>query len=37
LEAEPVQSIVERLRRTGKLILRGECAEKQSALFAENE
>ena len=37
LEAEPVRSIVERLLRTGKLILRGECAEKQSPLFTENE
>jgi len=37
LAAEPVRSILERLLRSGKLILRGECAEKQSALFAENE
>jgi hypothetical protein len=37
LEAEPVRSIVERLLRTGKLILGGECAEKQSPLFTENE
>jgi DNA invertase Pin-like site-specific DNA recombinase len=37
LEAEPVRSIVEQLLRTGKLILRGECAEKQSPLFTENE
>ena len=37
LEAEPVRSIVERLLRTGKLILRGECAEIQSPLFTENE
>jgi DNA invertase Pin-like site-specific DNA recombinase len=37
LAAEPVRSILERLLRTGKLILPGECAEKQSALFAENE
>jgi DNA invertase Pin-like site-specific DNA recombinase len=37
LAAEPVRSIVERLLRTGKLILRGECAEKQSPLFAESE
>jgi DNA invertase Pin-like site-specific DNA recombinase len=37
LDAEPVRSIVERLLRTGKLILRGECAEKQSALYAESE
>ena len=37
LAAEPVRSILERLLRTGKLILQGGCAEKQSALFAENE
>jgi Recombinase zinc beta ribbon domain/Recombinase len=37
LAAEPVRSIVERLLRTGKLILGGECAEKQSPLFAESE
>jgi len=37
LDAEPVRSIVDRLLRTGKLNLRGECAEKQSALFTENE
>jgi len=37
LNAEPVRSIVERLLRTGKLILRGGCAENQAALFTENE
>jgi len=37
LEAEPVRSIVEQLLRTGKLILRGECVEKQSHLFTEKE
>jgi Recombinase/Recombinase zinc beta ribbon domain len=37
LDAEPVRSIVERLLRTGKLILQGECAEKQPPLFTENE
>jgi hypothetical protein len=37
LDAEPVRSIVERLRRTGKLDIRGECAEEQSPLFTENE
>jgi len=37
LDAEPVRSIVKRLLRTGKLILQGECVEKQSALFTENE
>jgi len=37
LDAEPVRSVMERLLRTGKLILRGECAEKQFPLFTENE
>jgi hypothetical protein len=37
LDAEPVRSIVEQLRRTGKLVLRGGCAEDQTYLFAENE
>jgi len=37
LEAEPVRSIVEQLLSTGKLILRGECVEKQSHLFTEKE
>ena len=37
LEAEPVQRIVDRLLRTGKLILHGGCAEKQDCLFTENE
>ena len=37
LTAEPVRTILERLLRTGKLILQGECTEKQCALFAENE
>jgi hypothetical protein len=36
LAAEPVRGIVERLLRTGKLILQGECAENQAALFIEN-
>jgi hypothetical protein len=36
LEAEPVRRIVERLLRTGKLILPGGCAEDQPALFTEN-
>jgi DNA invertase Pin-like site-specific DNA recombinase len=36
LDAEPVRGIVERLLRTGKLILQGECAENQAALFIEN-
>jgi hypothetical protein len=37
LEAEPIRSIVERLRRTGKLILPGGCPEDQHRLFAEKE
>jgi hypothetical protein len=37
LDAEPVRSIVERLLRTGKLILHGGSADNQHRLFAENE
>jgi DNA invertase Pin-like site-specific DNA recombinase len=37
LDAEPVRSIVERLLRTGKLILHGGSADNQHLLFAENE
>lgn len=37
LDAEPVRSIVKRLLRTGKLILRGGSADNQPPLFAENE
>jgi DNA invertase Pin-like site-specific DNA recombinase len=37
LGAEPVRSIVERLLRTGKLILHGGSADNQHRLFAENE
>ncbi len=37
LEREPVRSIIERLVQTGKLILRGDRAEDQPALFIENE
>jgi hypothetical protein len=37
LEAEPVRTIIQRLRRTGKLILQGEGAKDQPDLFAENE
>src|SRR5262252_6052252 len=37
LDAEPVRTIVQRLRRTGKLILQGHHAEHQPELFAENE
>ena len=36
LDAEPVRGIIDRLLRTGKLILKGGCAEGQSALFTEN-
>ena len=37
LDAEPVRSIVERLHRTGKLVLQGDCAEGQPHLFPENK
>ena len=37
LNANPVRTIVERLLRTGKLILQGDSAEKQAPLFADNE
>ena len=37
LNAKPVRTVVERLLRTGKLILQGECTENQPPLFAENE
>jgi hypothetical protein len=37
LDAEPVRSIVERLLRTGKLILHGGSADNQHRLFTENE
>jgi DNA invertase Pin-like site-specific DNA recombinase len=37
LAAEPVRSIIEHLHRTGKLVLQGDCAENQAALFTENE
>jgi hypothetical protein len=36
LEAEPVRHIVERLRRTGKLELHGDCTEGQPHLFPQN-
>jgi DNA invertase Pin-like site-specific DNA recombinase len=36
LEAEPVRRIIERLRRTGKLDLRGDRTEGQPHLFAEH-
>ena len=37
LETEPVRTIIQRLRRTGKLILQGGRAEHQPELFTENE
>jgi hypothetical protein len=37
LNAEPVQNILKRLFRTGKLVLQGGCAKNQTALFAEKE
>src|SRR5204862_7177431 len=37
LDAEPIRRIVDRLHRTGKLILQGGCAEDQLALFTENQ
>jgi DNA invertase Pin-like site-specific DNA recombinase len=37
LETEPVRSILEHLRRTGKLLLRGGRTENQPELFLENQ
>ena len=37
LAAEPARSIIEKLRRTGKLVLRGGCTENQPELFVENQ
>jgi class 3 adenylate cyclase len=37
LDAEPIRRIVDRLHRTGKLILQWGCAEDQPALFTENQ
>jgi DNA invertase Pin-like site-specific DNA recombinase len=37
LNAEPVHTIVDRLLRTGKLVLQGGCAANQNPLFAEKE
>jgi DNA invertase Pin-like site-specific DNA recombinase len=37
LDAEPICRIIDRLHRTGKLILQGGCAEDQLALFTENQ
>jgi Recombinase zinc beta ribbon domain len=36
LDAAPIRRIVDRLHRTGKLILKEGCTEDQSALFTEN-
>jgi len=33
LDSEPVAGIVEHLRKTGKLVLRGTVSQDQSALF----
>jgi hypothetical protein len=37
LDAEPVRSILDQLRRTGKLVLGGGRTENQSELFVENQ
>src|SRR5215470_12767139 len=37
LDAEPIRSVIERLHRTGKLVLQEGCAEDQLALFTENQ
>jgi DNA invertase Pin-like site-specific DNA recombinase len=37
LDAEPVRSILERLRKTGKLVLRGGRTDNQPELFLENQ
>ena len=37
LDAEPIRRIIDRLHRTGKLILQWGCAEEQLALFTENQ
>ena len=37
LHAEPVRSVIERLLRTGKLVLQGGSLENQPVLFTENE
>jgi DNA invertase Pin-like site-specific DNA recombinase len=37
LNAEPVQNILKRLLRTGRLVLQGGCPKNQTALFAEKE
>jgi hypothetical protein len=37
LDAEPIRRIIDRLQRTGKLMLQGGSAEDQLALFTENQ
>ena len=37
LDREPVRSIIDRLRHTGKLVLRGGCTDNQSDLFTQNK
>src|SRR5215467_8356844 len=37
LDADPIRRIIDRLHRTGKLILQWGCAEDQLALFTENQ
>jgi DNA invertase Pin-like site-specific DNA recombinase len=37
LDREPVRSIIDRLRHTGKLVLRGGCTDNQSNLFTQNK
>ena len=37
LDSEPTQSILQRLRRTGKLVLEGGSSENQHSLFTENK
>lgn len=37
LDAEAVRSIIEKLRRTGKLVLSGGCMENQPELFVQNQ
>ena len=37
LDTAPIRGIIDRLRRTGKLILPGGCTKDQLALFTENQ
>ena len=37
LDAEPIRNVINRLQRTGKLVLLGGCAQDQLALFTENQ